>query len=68
MNREYPECPHCNGQKGYKKMLTPEWHEPPEYEWENCRTCEGQGRISHLKLAIFRARGGPTPITFRGFA
>lgn len=62
------KCPHCDGEKGYSKLLTPEWHEPPEYEWNDCRTCVGAGKITALDLAVYRARGGPAPIQFRGFA
>jgi hypothetical protein len=62
------KCPECEGKKGYNELLTPEWHEPPEYKWNDCRTCTGEGKISDLSLAVYRARGGPTPIQFVGFA
>lgn len=62
------ECPECKGEKGYNKLLTPEWLEPSEYEWQNCQTCEGEGEITSLQLAVYKARGGPAPIKFRGYA
>ncbi|KKM97688.1 hypothetical protein LCGC14_1165480 [marine sediment metagenome] len=62
------KCPHCEGGKGYQGLLTPEWIEPPEYEWFPCRTCKGKGKITELQNAIYKARGGPVPIVFRGYA
>lgn len=62
------KCPHCKGDKGWSELITPEFIEPPEYKWNICRTCSGNGEISHLKMAIYKARGGPEPIKFRGFA
>lgn len=62
------ECPHCKGEKGRNILVTPEWKEPPEYEWEICRTCQGKGKVRKLQAAVYEARGGPEPIKFRGYA
>lgn len=64
----YSECPHCKGEKGWKEELTPEWMDPPEHKWNDCRTCQGVGEITALALAVYKARGGPAPIKFVGYA
>lgn len=62
------ECPHCEGKTGWEKLTTPEWIEPPVHKWTTCWTCDGKGEVDELKAAIYKARGGPEPIRFRGFA
>lgn len=62
------KCPDCDGKKGWNELTTPEWHEPPEYEWCKCWTCDGKGEISALRLAVHKARGKSMPIQFRGYA
>jgi DnaJ-class molecular chaperone len=61
------ECPHCNGKRGQEAETMPEWI-PSIKEWKECYTCEGKGEISNLHYAIYKARGGPRKITFRGYA
>ena len=61
-----PTCPQCNGKKGYEIDSTPYYVTDPEErqvpEWRNCETCKGEGKISGLQLAVYKARGGPAPI------
>jgi hypothetical protein len=61
------ECPYCKGEKVFKRLISREWQEP-EYENITCRLCEGNGKITELKDAIYKARGGLPPVPFRGFA
>lgn len=61
---DYIICPHCKGEKGWNELITPEWMDPPEYQWNICRTCNGKGEITQLQAAVYKARGGPTPIQF----
>jgi len=66
--KEMIKCPDCNGTKGYKELLTPEWLEPAEYKWCDCRICKGTGKITQLQFAIYKARGKTEPIQFKGYA
>ncbi len=59
-------CPECEGEKQFK---LPSVHPldvyntegRTRYEYYTCRTCKGKGEISDLRLAIYKARGGPAP-------
>ena len=42
--------------------------EEPPADRVKCRTCGGDGELSGLALAVRKARGGPPPLQFRGFA
>jgi hypothetical protein len=55
-NTRKVQCPHCKGDRGWEELITPEFIEPPEYEWNICRTCLGDGEISNLKMAIYSQR------------
>jgi hypothetical protein len=66
-------CPECKGEKEFK---LPSNHpldvyntdNPTVYKIYKCGTCEGSGTVSGLKLAIYKARGGPAPKIMRGYA
>ena len=65
------ECPHCHGEKRFKDL-----HEQGcdaegcscSRAEVTCWTCEGDGVVSNVQIAVFRARGGPGPVPFWGFA
>lgn len=68
------KCPECDGKGGYDFVQHDQAcimaedaciHIP---EWRRCRACDGEGTMSDLKLAVYRARGGAAPSTMRGFA
>jgi len=60
-------CPQCKGVGGSTVKILDKypWEyqdgEPIEYEWDQCQTCHGNGKISRLEMAIYKARGGPAP-------
>lgn len=67
-------CPECKGEKGYSQTFHDqscvfdevcERHHP---QWHDCPACHGSGELSGLALAIYKARGGPAPTPFRGYA
>lgn len=61
------KCPHCKGEKVIRRLVSREWEEE-KYEQDTCPTCRGEGQISELQAAVYKARGGPAPIPLRGYA
>lgn len=61
------KCPYCNGEKVIKRLASREWEEE-RYQEETCPICEGEGELPELRLAIYKARGGPPPVPLRGYA
>lgn len=61
------KCPQCNGEKVLKRLISREWEEE-KYENSPCPTCQGEGEVSELQAAVYKARGGPAPTPLRGYA
>ena len=72
-------CPDCKGAKGWQRVVHTQVCGQLE-EWEDhharycvdesgeCPTCRGDGTISDVQMAVYRARGGPAPTQVRGYA
>ena len=68
-----PTCPECEGKGEYKLPSDNPLHVyktdgPTVYETYTCDTCDGSGSVSRLKLAVYKARGGPAHHNIKGFA
>lgn len=66
-------CPHCGGEGSLELAHEPQcvmsyndYCECVSARWAMCWTCRGRGKISVTELAVFRARGGPEAVPFRG--
>lgn len=62
-------CPHCKGSKTID-MTIPFFDvisNIPKNDVVKCWTCYGEGVVTRLQLAVFKARGGPSPLPMRGF-
>lgn len=67
-------CPHCNGDKQFVIAMHRQWCDCTRKKiscptrTENCWTCNGTGILIGLRRVIYKARGGPAPRPFRGYA
>ena len=69
-------CPHCDGdgefirEHEYQYLMSED--EVGEYGLQTesivCWTCGGSGKIREMELVMYRLRGGPSPVEFRGYA
>lgn len=57
-----PVCPECKGKGWYEIQVSEYWEEPIRYETHTCPECIGKRKISKLRLAIYKARGGTAPL------